>query len=146
MVEALEKPSREKRSVGPESQNVLVASRLEEIAILLEEQHANPFRVTAHHRAAETLRKLPRPVGDILKEKGLEGLEQLPTIGESIARAIRALVTTGKLPLLERLRGESTPEALLMSVPGIGHITAERLHDERGYTRGCLCFPSLKSI
>jgi Helix-hairpin-helix domain len=39
-----------------------------------------------------------------------------------------------RLPLLERLRGESTPEALLMRVPGIGYITAERLHDELGIT------------
>lgn len=133
MLETLEKP-RTETTVFPETQNALVASRLEEVAALLEEQHANPFRVTAYRRAAETLRKMPTPVSDILKGKGLEGLEQLPTIGESIARAVRALVMTGRLPLLERLRGESTPEALLMSVPGIGHMTAERLHDELGIT------------
>lgn len=128
----IERTTADKAAVLPETQNALVASRLEEVATLLEEQHANPFRVTAYRRAAETLRNLTTPVSEILKEKGLEGLDQLPSIGESIARSIRALVTTGRLPLLERLRGESTPEALLMSVPGIGHVTAERLHDELG--------------
>jgi DNA polymerase (family X) len=134
MTQTLEKPKSEKISVMPQPQNALIASRLEEVAVLLEEQHANPFRVTAYHRAAATLRNLATPVSEILQQKGLEGLDQLPTIGESIARAVRALVMTGRLPLLERLRGESTPEALLMSVPGIGHITAERLHDELGIT------------
>ncbi len=134
MVETLERPSSEKVSVIPQPQNAMIAGRLEEVAMLLEEQHANPFRVTAYRRAAETLRHLATPVGDILKKKGLEGLDELPTIGESIARSVRALVMTGRLPLLERLRGESTPEALLMSVSGIGHITAERLHDELGIT------------
>jgi hypothetical protein len=134
MLETLGQARFESSGVFPETQNTLVANRLEEVAALLEEQHANPFRITAYRRAAQTLRTLPQGVGDILKEKGLEGLDELPTIGESIARSIRALVTTGRLPLLERLRGESTPEALLMSVPGIGHVTAERLHDELGIT------------
>jgi hypothetical protein len=34
--------------------------------------------------------------------------------------------------MLDRLRGESDPVALLASVPGIGRIFAERLHDELG--------------
>ncbi len=116
----------------PEIHNVLVANRLDEVALLLEEQHANPFRVNAYRRAAMTLRRLQQPVTEILYSAGLEGLMALPGIGESIARSIRALVITGRLPMLERLRGESNPEELLMSVPGIGQKTAERLHDELG--------------
>jgi hypothetical protein len=34
--------------------------------------------------------------------------------------------------MLERLRGESDPVALLRTVPGIGRVMAERLHDELG--------------
>lgn len=109
-----------------------IATRLEEVATLLEHQHANPYRVEAYRRAAQTLRRLPKPASDILRKEGLDGLIHLPTIGVSIARSIRALVTTGKLPILERLRGESDPERLLMTLPGIGKKTAEHLHDELG--------------
>jgi hypothetical protein len=34
--------------------------------------------------------------------------------------------------MLDRLRGESDPIALLQTVPGIGTVTAERAHDELG--------------
>jgi putative hydrolase len=78
------------------------------------------------------VRRLPRPVSAILREQGLEGLERLPAIGPAIARAIRDVVDTGRLPMLERLRGESDAVALLGSVPGIGPILAERLHHELG--------------
>lgn len=117
----------------PDSQlNEDVAGRLEEIARLLAGQGANPFRVRAYHRAAETLRRLPEPVSHILGQKGLEGLQSLPGVGESIARAIRDVLAHGRLAILERLRGESDPIALLASVPGIGRTLADRLHHELG--------------
>ncbi len=112
--------------------NLDVAARLEEVARLLRDQGANPYRVDAYGRGAEAVRRLPRPVSAILREEGLEGLERLPAIGPSLARAIRDLVETGRLPMLERLRGESDAVILLASVPGIGPILAERLHHELG--------------
>jgi hypothetical protein len=72
------------------------------------------------------------PVDELFRQQGLEGLKELPHVGESIARAIRELLTHGRLPMLDRLRGEADPVALLASVPGIGRILAERLHDELG--------------
>jgi hypothetical protein len=62
----------------------------------------------------------------------MAGLKALPTVGPTIARAVRDLVVTGRLPMLERLRGESDPVEVLASVPGIGIVLAERLHDEMG--------------
>lgn len=112
--------------------NDALARRLEEVATLLEEQAADPFRVRAYRHAARVLRHLDEPVEAIFQERGMAGLESLPGVGESIARSLRALLTTGRLPMLERLRGASDPEALLMTVPGIGRKTAERLHEELG--------------
>lgn len=109
-----------------------VAGRLEEIARLLAAQGANPFRVRAYRRAAETARRLPEPVSQILGQQGLEGLQSLPGVGESIARAIRDVLAHGRLAILERLRGESDPISLLASVPGIGRTLAGRLHHELG--------------
>jgi predicted flap endonuclease-1-like 5' DNA nuclease len=109
-----------------------IAGRLEEVADLLEAQNANAFRVRAYRQAAETLRALPEPVSAIHARGGLEALEALPGIGESIARAIAGVLAWGRLPMLERLRGESEGAALLRTVPGIGPALAARLHDELG--------------
>lgn len=112
--------------------NALIANRLEEVASLLEEQRANPYRARAYRNAAAAIRAQAGPVSALYRERGLAGLQELPGIGESLARSVRALLTTGRLPILERLRGASDPEALLMTVPGIGRKTAELLHEELG--------------
>lgn len=110
--------------------NAHVAARLEEAADLLELQEANQFRVQAYRNAAQTIRALQRSVTDVLHEEGLEGLDRLPAIGPALALAISGIVTTGRLPMLDRLRGESDPVTTLGSVPGIGRTLARRLHDE----------------
>ena len=112
--------------------NSFVATRLDEVARLLEEQGANVFRVRAYRRAAALLRGLDRPIDEIVRTEGIEGLRKLPRVGPTLARFIHQLVVTGRLPMLERLRGESDPVALLRTVPGIGRVMAERLHDELG--------------
>jgi len=109
-----------------------VADRLEEAARLLRDQGADPYRVSAYVRAAESVRNWPQPVKDVFRERGLEGLEDLPRVGPGIARAIRELVVRGRLPMADRLRGELDPLTVLRSVPGIGRRYAERLHDELG--------------
>lgn len=118
------------RAIPP--MNRRVAVQLEGAAKLLGEQGANPFRVRAYQRGAETLRELSEPVGEILLREGRAGLDRLPGIGEGLARAIEAVLLTGRLPMLERMRGEADPEQLLASVPGIGKVLAERLHRELG--------------
>lgn len=112
--------------------NDQLAERLEEVAMLLEEQGANPFRVRAYRTGAETLRTTDRPVQDILKSEGRDGLMRLPGIGESLAGAIEQLVTTGQLGLLNRLRGEGDVERLLTTVGGIGPELAKRIHEVLG--------------
>ena len=115
-----------------ETMNSFVATRLDEIALILEEQGANVFRVGAYRGAAAMLRGLKHSIDEIIKTEGIEGLQELPGIGETLARFIHQLVVTGRLPMLERLRGESDPVALLRTVPGIGRVMAQRLHDELG--------------
>jgi len=112
--------------------NLDIASRLDETGRLLLEQGANPFRARAYHRAAETLRLLDRSVAEILDAEGLEGLERLPGIGTTLARAIRDTLRLGRMPMLERLRGEMDSVSLLSSVPGIGNRLARRLHEDLG--------------
>jgi DNA polymerase (family X) len=110
--------------------NAQVAQRLEEVGRVLEEQGANPHRVHAYRRAAQIVRRLVRPVSDLVEEGGMAALEELPGIGPSLARSIRDLVLTGRLPMLDRLRGQTDPVALLATVPGIGRRTSARLHHD----------------
>ena len=116
--------------VAADVTNDSIADDFEEVAALLEAQNANPFRVRAWRKAAETLRSLQRPVQLLLAAEGVEGLRRLPGIGTSLANAVSQLVTTGHLPLLERLHGDLTAEKLFASVPGIGPEIAARIHEE----------------
>lgn len=112
--------------------NEQIARRLDEVAGLLNEQGANVYRVASWRRAATTVRRLTLPVSEIWECEGIEGLRELPGVGDRIAVALRDLIVTGKLPMLDRLRGATDPVAILMSVPGIGRVQAERLHHDLG--------------
>jgi Holliday junction resolvasome RuvABC DNA-binding subunit len=112
--------------------NLDIAGRLYEVATIFAEQGANRFRVQAYRNAADTLRSLPDSVAEIFQREGIEGLEKIPGIGASIARAIRDVLLHGRLAMLDRLRGESEAIAILASVPGIGSKLARRFHDELG--------------
>jgi hypothetical protein len=115
-----------------DSDNARIADRLDEVAQVLEEQQANPYRVRAYRRGAAVVRGLALPARDLLRTGGLAALESLPDIGETLARAVRDLALTGHLPMLERLRGAGDPVGLLRTVPGIGRGTAARIHDDLG--------------
>lgn len=110
--------------------NPEIAATLERVADLLEAQEANVYRVRAYRTAAETIRQLDTPLSEILAQGGVEAVDELPTIGRTIASHIAELVHRGGLSLLERLEGEVSPERLLTTVPGIGPKLAERIHHE----------------
>lgn len=112
--------------------NRQIADRLEEAARLLRDQGADPYRVNAYLRAAESVRRWPEPLKDLYLREGVEGLERVPGVGASIARAIRAIVIYGRLPMTDRLRGELDPVTVLATVPGIGRRFADRLHEQLG--------------
>ncbi len=113
--------------------NSEMASRLEELARVLEDQDANPFRVKAYHTAAQTIREWREPVAELARRQGIAGLrEELPGIGERLGQTVYQLAMTGQLPMLARLRGEAEPVEVLASVIGIGPTTARRIHERLG--------------
>jgi hypothetical protein len=110
--------------------NSLAADLLRQCADLLDQQNANPFRVNAYRRAAQTLDSLSEDARAIVATRGREGLTELPFIGEGIGQAIVEIAKTGRLSRLDRLRGAAEPEAQLRRVPSIGATLAKRIHDE----------------
>ena len=125
------KAAKNRRPVD-EATNGFVAARLEEAAKLLGQQGANEFRVRAYRRGAETLRAMMQPLAEVWTKQGLRGLTGLPGIGDSLARAIEQTLTTGRLPLVERLRHDAAGTRLFTTVADIGPKLAERIHHELG--------------
>ena len=85
--------------------NRLVAEKLDEVADLLKQQQANPFRINAYRDAAAYVARLPTPISDVLAEGGLKALVDLPTIGQSIAALI--------IEILDLSRFSAAPSARL---------------------------------
>lgn len=104
--------------------------KLQEMADLLHQQGANPFRINAYRRAAQSVEKLQRDLSEILEREGVKGLVALPSVGKGIATAISEIVATGRWVQLERLRGSLDPVRLLQTIPGIGPDLAERIHED----------------
>jgi putative hydrolase len=104
-----------------------IADKLMEIATLLKEQGANPYRVSAYRNAASVIINLPLPVSEIVARKDFQGLVALPGIGEGIARSIYEYVALGHMSRLESLKGGHDPVALFESIPGIGPKLAHRI-------------------
>jgi DNA polymerase (family 10) len=111
-------------------ENHVIADRLREAAALLSAQGANPFRVSAYRKAADTLAGLPENVRDIFNARGIDGLDAIPHVGKGIASAIAEILITERWSQLERLRGTVDPTQLLCAVPGMGPELAKRIHDE----------------
>jgi putative hydrolase len=109
--------------------NQQVAMKLAQAADLLEQQGANPFRVSAYRRASDTVSRLACDIGELAQAEGSDGLVRLPGIGAGIAAAIQELLDTGRWVQLERLRGTLDPTRLFRTVPGVGPKLAEQIHD-----------------
>ena len=112
------------------TENQRCAERLREAADLLDAQGANPFRVSAYRRAADTVHDLREDLAAVIDREGQAGLEALPGIGRGIASALVEMVRSGRWTQLERLRGSSDPVQLFTAGPGLGHRLAERIHEE----------------
>lgn len=114
------------------SENRFVADKLDEVAHLLDQQNGSLFRVRAYRDAASYLRGLPHPIRLDYQRGGERALDDLPTIGQSIAAAIAEILDTGASSLLDRLRGVADPEQVFQTVPMIGPALARQIHDDLG--------------
>jgi len=116
----------------PSPDNEQVAQWLRQVAEILKAQGANPFRVGAYRKAADSVQRFDGSLRELFAAKGRPGLDELPGVGPGIAAAIAEMLATGRWAQLERLRGQLDPAALFRTVPGIGPELAQRIHDALG--------------
>lgn len=107
-----------------------IADILEEIGTLLELKGENPFKTRAYHNAA---RMIQNSTEDFEKLAKTDQLDQLPGIGEALAKKIAELVTTGKLKYLEELKKEFPPHLTdLLKISGLGPKKVKILYQDLG--------------
>jgi DNA polymerase (family 10) len=88
-------------------ENPEIADRLEALAALLELAEANPYTVRAYRRAAETIRAVAVPAGELIRSGRVR---ELRGIGPSIEARLRELVDTGEIAELAALERELAPD------------------------------------
>lgn len=81
--------------------NQRIAALFRSIAELLAAQRANPYRVRAYRRGADSLLALDEDVAEVAKRNALEDLEG---IGKDLSDKIEEFLRTGKIQTLEALR------------------------------------------
>ena len=112
--------------------NAEIARLFEELADLMEIQGANAFRLRAYRNASRTIEGLSESIAE-LAEQGPAALTELQGIGKELAQKIVAIVETGQLPQLEKLRDEVPPGVVkMLRIPGIGPKKVSALFHELG--------------
>lgn len=109
-----------------------VARLLENIAKLLALKGENPYRIRAYMEAGRTISAMTEGVEDLYRAGRLE---EIPSVGESIASKIREYLETGRSKYYEELKRQVPVAAAdLLEVPGIGPARARLLHERLGIT------------
>jgi DNA polymerase (family X) len=103
-----------------------VADLLEEIGRRAAFEGGNPYKAKAYVRAASTLRRLPRPLGELVEQ---QKLQTIPGVGANIARRIESLYHGERDEALDRMR-QKLPSGLveLLAIPGLKPQTILKLH------------------
>lgn len=112
--------------------NKELSRQLYKLADLLEVQNVQ-WKPAAYRKAARAIESLSRDIGDIYKIKGIEGLEQIPGVGEGIAKKIIQYLQIGKISELGRLEKQNKVEyPALMDIETLGPRKAKILYEKLG--------------
>jgi len=107
-----------------------IVEALEEIAVLLELQGENPFKVRAYQNGARAVETLTEELDALVRE---DRLGEVKGIGEALAKKIAELWTTGRLEFLERQRAAVPPGLMqMLEIPGLGAKKVRALHEKLG--------------
>jgi DNA polymerase (family 10) len=106
------------------TQNERVAQVFQSIATLLASQRANPYRIRAYRRAADSILALEEDVALVAQRQELEDING---IGKDLAGKIREFLETGTIRTYEELKTPLPPEVKNWArLPGL-HDSLEQL-------------------
>ncbi|HUR61205.1 MAG TPA: PHP domain-containing protein [Candidatus Thermoplasmatota archaeon] len=88
------------KQAKPAPDNVVLAQVLEHYAQELEKERANPYRVRAYRKAAKSIGRHPRSLGQMV-DSG-QPLTSLPNVGPHLESLLVEVLRTGKVPKLKR--------------------------------------------
>jgi helix-hairpin-helix protein len=109
-----------------QSINRLIGGHLYDAAEMLEHDGADAVYVRAYRAASDSVRRWPISLAVMYAHRGVQGLEEVPSVGPRIARVIRELLTHHRLPPLTALQGETSN----------AHLDVEEILDvDREYRR-----------
>ncbi|MCW3041457.1 MAG: polX [Solirubrobacterales bacterium] len=112
----------------PDLPNARIAELFDELGDLYELDGAVVHRVMAYRNAAKAVRDAQRSVAALTRAGTVTSL---PGIGKTLEEKLVALVQTGTIPALDRLREQFPPGLLAMTrLPGLGPKRARKLYDE----------------
>src|SRR5262245_53742510 len=98
-----------------------IADLLEEIGRRADFEAGNPYKAKAYVRAATSLRRLVRPLDQLIRESALQ---TIPGVGAAIAKRIEALHRGGTDASLERMRQKLLAGLLpLLGIPTRCRVT-----------------------
>jgi DNA polymerase (family 10) len=110
--------------------NLEIAAVFDELADLYELDGAIVHRVMAYRSAAKAAREAMVSVAAMTRQGRVT---ELPGIGKTLEEKLVALLETGSIPALEKLRAKYPPGLLEMTrLPGLGPKRAGRLFTELG--------------
>ncbi|WP_354699501.1 DNA polymerase/3'-5' exonuclease PolX [Paraconexibacter sp. AEG42_29] len=114
----------------PDLSNARIAELLDELGDLYELDGAVIHRVLAYRNAAKAVRDATRSVATLTRGGTVTSL---PGVGKTLEEKLVALLETGSIPALEKLRAKFPPGLLAMTrLPGLGPKRARKLYDELG--------------
>ena len=112
------------------TKNADVAQALKEIALLLEVEGENPYRLRAYSKAVRSISSLGEDIEAIANRNELT---DIPGIGTGIAGKIEEYLKNGTIEMLDALRAGTPVDVLeLDAIPGVGPKTIKLIYDELG--------------
>ncbi|HEY3188690.1 MAG TPA: DNA polymerase/3'-5' exonuclease PolX, partial [Solirubrobacteraceae bacterium] len=114
----------------PDPPNATIAALFDELADLYELDGAVVHRVLAYRNAAKSVREAPTSVAAMTREGRVT---ELPGIGRTLEEKLHALLETGQIPAVEKMRAKFPPGLMdLTRLPGLGPKRARRLYEDLG--------------
>lgn len=108
--------------------NLEIANIFYEMADILEMQNVQ-WKPRAYRQAARAIDSLSEDIEDIYKKGGMRLLEEIPGVGEGIAKKIVEFLKTGKIKEYNRLK-KLVPAHIniLVKIPGMGPKKVKKLN------------------